>query len=87
MLYQKRWSASRHRKCITQGADGDYYIGTTGAMSVVSMSGGLSVKSIIDNITYAVSADSDKNGNVAVVSDNGKLSIVKKIQSYPIIVP
>lgn len=27
-------------KCITQGADGDYYIGTTGAMSVVSMSGG-----------------------------------------------
>ncbi len=65
-------------KCITQGADGDYYIGTTGAMSVVSMSGGLSVKSIIDNITYAVSADSDKNGNVAVVSDNGKLSIVKK---------
>ena len=37
-------------KCITQGAEGDYYIGTTGAMSVVSMSGGLSVKSIIDNI-------------------------------------
>lgn len=51
-------------------------------MSVVSMSGGLSVKSIIDNITYAVSADSDKNGNVAVVSDNGKLSNCKKRYSH-----
>ncbi|MEE0183807.1 MAG: two-component regulator propeller domain-containing protein [Lachnospira sp.] len=64
-------------KCITQGSDGDYYIGTTGAMSVVSLAGGLTVKSYIDDIKYAVSADSDKNGNIAVVSDNGQLSIVK----------
>jgi len=64
-------------KCITQGSDGDYYIGTTGAMSVVSLAGGLTVKSYIDDIKYAVSADSDKNGNIAAVSDNGQLSIVK----------
>lgn len=64
-------------KCITQGSDGDYYIGTTGAMSIVSLADGLTVKSYIDDIKYAVSADSDKNGNIAVVSDNGQLSIVK----------
>ena len=64
-------------KCITQGSDGDYYIGTTGAMSIVSLAGGLTVKSYIDDIKYAVSADSDKNGNIAAVSDNGQLSIVK----------
>ena len=64
-------------KCITQGSDGDYYIGTTDAMSIVSLAGGLTVKSYIDDINYAVSADSDKNGNIAVVSDNGQLSLVK----------
>lgn len=73
-------------KCITQGSDGDYYIGTTGAMSVVSLAGGLTVKSYIDDIKYAVSADSDKNGNIAVVSDNGQLSIVKMQQLFQNIV-
>lgn len=37
-------------KCITQGSDGDYYIGTTGAMSIVSLADGLTVKSYIDDI-------------------------------------
>lgn len=73
-------------KCITQGSDGDYYIGTTGAMSVVSLAGGLTVKSYIDDIKYAVSADSDKNGNIAAVSDNGQLSIVKMQQLFQNIV-
>ena len=64
-------------KCITQGTDGCYYVGTTGKMSVLSMAGGLSVKKVIDDVTYAVSIDADKSGNVAVVSDSGKLSIIR----------
>lgn len=55
-------------------------------MSVVSLAGGLTVKSYIDDIKYAVSADSDKNGNIAVVSDNGQLSIVKMQQLFQNIV-
>lgn len=64
-------------KCITQGTDGCYYVGTTGKMSVLSMAGGLSVKKIIDDVTYAVSIDADKSGNVAAVSDSGKLSVIR----------
>ena len=64
-------------KCITQGTDGCYYVGTTGKMSVLSMAGGLSVKKVIDDVTYAVSIDADKSGNVAAVSDSGKLSIIR----------
>ena len=64
-------------KCITQGTDGCYYVGTTGKMSVLSMAGGLSVKKVIDDVTYAVSIDADKSGNVAAVSDSGKLNIIR----------
>ena len=64
-------------KCITQGTDGCYYVGTTGKMSVLSMAGGLSVKKVIDDVTYAVSIDADKSGNVAAVSDSGKLSVIR----------
>lgn len=55
-------------------------------MSIVSLADGLTVKSYIDDIKYAVSADSDKNGNIAVVSDNGQLSIVKMQQLFQNIV-
>ena len=41
------------------------------------MAGGLSVKKVIDDVTYAVSIDADKSGNVAAVSDSGKLSIIR----------
>lgn len=53
---------------IVQTNDGILWIGTYG---------GLSVKKVIDDVTYAVSIDADKSGNVAVVSDSGKLSIIR----------
>ena len=46
-------------------------------MSVLSMAGGLFRKKVIDDVTYAVSIDADKSGNVAAVSDSGKLSIIR----------
>ena len=60
-------------RCITQGADGRYYIGTTGSMSVVTLSGGLSVDTNIEEIVYAYSVSADTEGNVAVVTDEGVL--------------
>lgn len=34
-------------------------------------------KKVIDDVTYAVSIDADKSGNVAAVSDSGKLNIIR----------
>ena len=64
-------------RCITQGADGRYYIGTTGSMSVVTLSGGLSVDTNIEEIVYAYSVSADTEGNVAVVTDEGVLYLVR----------
>ena len=65
-------------RCITQGSDGKYYVGTTGALSVVTLSGGLSVEKNIDDIDYAYSISADKNGNVAVVTDDGELFLLQE---------
>ncbi len=64
-------------RCITQCADGKYYVGTTGSLSIVTMSGGLAVMTNIDEITYASSSAADSQGNVAVVTDAGALYLLK----------
>lgn len=63
-------------RCITQSADGDYYVGTTGELSVLTLAGGLSVKQTIHEVTYARSISADSVGNVAVVTDEGSLYLV-----------
>ncbi len=63
-------------RCITQSSDGDYYVGTTGELSIVTLSGGMAVKSIVHDVTYAQSMDADKNGDVAVVTDAGSLYLL-----------
>lgn len=63
-------------RCITQSTDGDYYVGTTGELSIVTLAGGMSVKSTIHDITYAKCMDADKNGDVAVVTDEGSLYLL-----------
>ena len=52
-------------------------MGTSSELSVVTLSGGLSVKRTISEVTYAESIDADKNGNVAVVADEGKLFLIQ----------
>lgn len=63
-------------RCITQSADGDYYVGTTGELSVLTLAGGLSVKQTIHDVTYARSMSADSVGNVAVVTDEGSLYLI-----------
>ncbi len=63
-------------RCITQSADGDYYVGTTGELSVLTLAGGLSVKQTIHDVTYARSMSADSVGNVAVVADEGSLYLI-----------
>ncbi len=63
-------------RCITQGADGYYYVGTTDSLAVVSISGGLRVAATIPQITYARSITADDHGNVVVVTDEGGLYLL-----------
>ena len=63
-------------RCITQGTDGFYYVGTTDELSVLTLVGGLSVKCTIPQIRYA---------NVVTGDDDGKIHayntcICRKIQ-------
>lgn len=67
-------------RCITQCADGSYYVGTTDALAIVTLTGGLRVRDTIDEITYAGSISADENGYVAVVSDEGTLSLIHEAQ-------
>ena len=64
-------------RCMTQSADGHYYIGTSDSMAIVDISGGLTVTDTIEEIVYASSVSADQNGNVAAVSDNGTLYLIR----------
>lgn len=63
-------------RCIVQDSEGKYYVGTTGGLSVVTLSGGLAVEKVIDEIVYATCIDADENGNVAAVTDDGGLYLI-----------
>ena len=64
-------------RCITQSADGSYYVGTTDSMAIVDISGGLTVTGTLDEIVYADSVAADESGNVAAVSSDGTLFIMR----------
>lgn len=64
-------------RCITESSDGLYYAGTTDSLVVLTLSGGLKVYDIIPEIVYAKSISADNNGNVAAVSDDGVLFILR----------
>lgn len=64
-------------RCIVQGAEGYYYVGTTDGLAVIRMSGGLEVYQIISDVMYADSICADKDGNIAVVTDEGGLYLIR----------
>lgn len=64
-------------RSIVQSSTGDYYIGTSNQMVVVCLKDGISVKNEISEIRYAQSTSSDRSGNVAAVTAEGRLYILK----------
>ncbi len=63
--------------CITESANGCYYVGTTDGLVIMTLSGGLRVQTVIPEITYADSISADADGNVAVVTEAGELYLVR----------
>lgn len=63
-------------RSITKSSDGNYYIGTTSSLQVMTLDGGLDMVADIPEVVYAHSMSADKNNNVAVVTNDGDLFII-----------
>lgn len=65
-------------RCMTQSADGKYYVGTTDSMVIVDITGGLKVTDTLDEIVYANSVAADRSGAVAAVASDGTLFLMRE---------
>lgn len=63
-------------RCITQNADGNYYIGTSESMAVLSLSGGLKIINVIPQVRFAETVTADEDGHAAAVDFDGKLFLL-----------
>ncbi|MBQ1492723.1 MAG: HD domain protein, partial [Blautia sp.] len=64
-------------KDISQSNDGYYYVGTTGAMQVLSLHSGLQSVAILEDIVYADSLSAGPDGLMAAVTNQGTLFLLK----------
>ena len=65
-------------RCIIQGPDGSYYVGTSSGMAILKLRNGISVASIIDELGYTTSITSDSGENVACVTAEGRMYILRE---------
>ncbi|MBQ8884590.1 MAG: hypothetical protein IJ031_08415 [Oscillospiraceae bacterium] len=76
VINQDKGLPSDSVRCITKSTNGDYYVGTTSYLAVITLSSGLVVSDVIEEVSYACSISADNNGNIAVVTNEGKLFII-----------
>ncbi len=70
------WLPSNSIQCITQSETGEYYVGTTSSMQILTLNGGLRPLRTIPEITYAKQIDVDSDGCVVTVTFGGDLFIL-----------
>lgn len=63
-------------RSIAFSSDGYYYVGTTDALCVITLSSGIKINKTIDEIVYAKSISTDKLNNAAIVTDLGELFLL-----------
>ena len=63
-------------RCITESADGYYYIGTTGSMQILTLKNGLKKVSSLWEVNYSDNICADEEGNVAAVTSDGRLFLM-----------
>lgn len=64
-------------RSITMAGNGNYYIGTTSSMVVISLKGGMSIVTELPEIVYAHSISASPDGKVAAVTNDGGLYLIK----------
>lgn len=67
-------------RCIGDDLEGNYYIGTSNALSIISIDNGLNVKKTIEEIRYAFDISTSSQGYVAITTNQGELYILKDTQ-------
>ncbi len=63
-------------RSIVKNSEGQYYIGTTSGMLVLSLNGGLDTVGEIPEVVYAHSSSADAEGNVCAVTNDGHLYLI-----------
>ncbi len=77
VLDQTTGLPSNSVRCITRATDGYYYVGTTSSLQVLMMNNGLKATNTLEEINYADSISSDEDGRVAVVTNDGRLFLLR----------
>lgn len=63
-------------RAIVRSSDGTYYVGTSDAMQLFELNGGIKLLNTIPEVTYAHSLSADERGNVAAVTSSGDLYLL-----------
>ena len=85
---QNRGLPSNSVRSIIQSSDGDYYIGTTGSMQILTLNSGLKKVNTLREVNYADHIAADACGNVAAVTNSGRMylinhgQILSSLQTY-----
>ena len=77
IIDQSKGLPSDSVRCITESADGYYYIGTTGSMQILTLKNGLKKVSSLWEVNYSDSISADEEGHVAAVTSDGRLFLMK----------
>ena len=77
VLDQESGLAASSVHAITQGADGYYYIGTTGSLQILSLSGGLKIVSTLQEVNATECLTADESGYIAAVTSDGRLFLLQ----------
>lgn len=64
-------------RAIERDSNGNYYIGTSFGIGIVSLNGGVNLTETITEITDAISMSTDNSGNLATISEEGTLYMVR----------
>ncbi len=63
-------------RCIEEGTDGKYYVGTSDSLVIVAIEDGLQILDVIPEIRYAESIAADSTGLAAAVTNEGELFLL-----------
>ncbi len=76
VLDVKNGLPSNSVRSIVRNSYGDYLVGTSGSLAVVSLAGGIQTKKVIDEISHAKCLTSDTNGHTVAVTAAGTMYLL-----------